>query len=255
MDLYPAIDLRGGRCVQLAQGDFARERVYADDPVAIARGFESEGARWIHMVDLDAARTGVAGNRDAITAVAAAVGVPVQASGGVRSEEAVRALLGAGVSRVVIGTAAFTVPGLVERVAAAYPGKVAVGLDHRRAGDRREVAVAGWQEGSGTDLMEALAHLTDAGAAAVVVTDIDRDGMLGGPDIDGMAEVLAAAGAGLDVIASGGVSSLEDLRALAALSVSGGSASSGRGLAGAIVGTAIYEGRFSVAEGVRACGR
>ena len=249
MDLYPAIDLQGGRCVQLAQGDFARVRTYGEDPVAVARSFVEAGAPWIHMVDLDAARTGEPLNRPLIAAVAAAVDVPVQAGGGVRSAEAAEALLRSGVSRVVIGTAAFAVPGLVADVATRHPGAVAVGLDHRRAGGHREVAVSGWQEGSGVELMAAVAGLADAGVAAVVVTDIGRDGLLQGPDLEGMAEVLAAAPAGIDVIASGGVSGVEDVVALARLGAGG------KTLGGVIVGTAIYEGKLSVAEGVMACAR
>ena len=250
MDLYPAIDLQGGHCVQLAQGDFARARTYGDDPVAVARSFVEAGARWIHMVDLDAARTGEPRNGHLIAAVAAAVDVPVQVGGGVRGAAAAETLLAAGVSRVVIGTAAFTVPGLVAELATRHPGAVAVGLDHRLAvGGQREVAVAGWQEGSGVELLEAVAGLADAGAAALVVTDIGRDGMLQGPDVDGMAAVLAAAPASLDVIASGGVSGIDDVAALGRLEVGG------RRLAGVIVGTAIYEGRLSVAEGVMACAR
>ena len=250
MDLFPAIDLQGGRCVQLAQGDFSRARTYGDDPVAVARSFVEGGARWIHMVDLDAARTGEATNTALIAAVAAAVDVPVQVGGGVRSAAAAEALLEAGVGRVVIGTAAFTVPGRVAELAARHPGSIAVGLDHRAVKDGpREVAVAGWQEGSGVELMEAVAGLAEAGAAALVVTDIGRDGMLAGPDVEGMAEVLAAAPDGLDVIASGGVSGVEDVAALARLEAGG------KRLAGVIVGTALYEGRLSVAEGVRACAR
>lgn len=249
MDLYPAIDLQGGRCVQLAQGDFSRARTYGDDPVAVARSFVEAGARWIHMVDLDAARTGEPLNRPLIAAVAAAVDVPVQAGGGVRSAEAAEALLEAGVSRVVIGTAAFAVSGLVVEMAARHPGAVAVGLDHRWADSHREVAVSGWQKGSGVELMKAVADLADAGVAALVVTDIGRDGMLQGPDLEGMGEVLAAVPAGVDVVASGGVSSVEDVVALGRLEAGG------RRLAGVIVGTAIYEGRLSVAEGVQACAR
>jgi len=250
VDLYPAIDLRGGRCVQLSQGDFERERVYGDDPVAVARSFVKSGAKWIHMVDLDAARTGEPLNRPLIAAVAAAVDIPVQAGGGVRSPEAAEDLLSKGVARVVIGTAAFSRPGLVEEVAGRHPGAVAVGVDHRPlAGGRREVALAGWQQASGVELMEAVEAMVGAGAAALVVTDISRDGMLGGPDLKGMAEVLAAAAGRADVIASGGVSRADDITELAGLDVDG------RGLAGVIVGTAIYEGRLTVEEGVARCAR
>lgn len=238
MDLYPAIDLRGGRVVQLTQGDFDRERVHGEDPVAIAEGFVAAGAPWIHTVDLDAARTGEPSNRALIAAIAAAVEVPVQAGGGVRSAEAARALADAGVARVVMGTAAMEDPDLVATIAARQP--VALGLDVRG----REVAVRGWAEGSGVEWPAALRRLADAGAEAVVVTQIAVEGLMGGPDLRGLAEVLAATD--LDVIASGGVGALDDLLALDAV-VAGE-----RRLAGAIVGTAIYEGRVDVAEAVRA---
>ena len=243
MDLYPAIDLRGGRCVRLAQGDFGRETVYGDDPVAVARRFAAAGAPWIHVVDLDAALTGTAVNAGVIGAVARSVDVPVQAGGGVRSEEAAVSLLAAGVGRVVVGTAALSDPGLVRRLAGAHPGAVAVGLDHRRG----EVVVRGWTEGSGRDLLTVVAELEDAGAAAFVVTDVERDGMLGGPDLAGLATVVGATG--VDVIASGGVSGPEDVRALARVEAGG------RRLAGVIVGRALYEGRLTVEEAVAACAR
>ena len=238
MDLYPAIDLRGGRCVRLAQGDYARETVYGDDPVAVARRFEAEGAPWIHVGDLDAARTGTPVNREVVAAIAGAVGVPVQSGGGVRDEAAATALFAAGVRRVVLGTAALEQPDLVRRLAALHPGRVAVGLD-ARAG---RLAVRGWVEGAGADLFEALAHFGDAGVAAFVVTEIGRDGMMSGPDLDGLARVLSATM--VDVVASGGVGSLDDLAALAALEAGG------RRLAGAIVGRAVYEGAFTVADAV-----
>src|SRR5690606_33836525 len=208
-ELYPAIDLRGGRCVRLLQGDCGRETVYGDDPVAQARAFVAGGARWLHVVDLDAARTGTPANRDVVAAIAAAVDVPVQAGGGVRDDAAADALLAAGVRRVVVGTAALEDPDWVRRLAARHPGRVAVGLDARG----REAAVRGWTEGSGQDLVEVARRFDDAGVAALVVTEIGRDGTLAGPDLDQLAAVLAATR--LDVVASGGVGSLDDLRALA----------------------------------------
>lgn len=238
MDLFPAIDLRGGKVVQLTQGDFDRERVHGDDPVAVARSFVEAGARWIHTVDLDAARTGEPVNRQLIAAIAAAVPVPVQAGGGVRSLEAATALADAGVARVVMGTAAMEDPDLVAAVAARQ--RVALGLDVRG----REVAVHGWEAGSGVDWTDALRRLSATGVEAVVVTQIDVEGLMGGPDVTGLAEVLAATE--LDVIASGGVGTLADLVALDAVEAAG------RRLAGAIVGTAIYEGRLDVAEAVAA---
>jgi phosphoribosylformimino-5-aminoimidazole carboxamide ribotide isomerase len=236
--LYPAIDLRDGRCVRLYRGDYGRETVYGDDPVAQARAFAAAGAPWVHVVDLDAARTGEPVNRDTVAAIAAAVDVPVQAGGGVRDNAAADALLGAGVRRVVVGTAALDDPAWVRRLAARHPGRVAVGLDARG----RDLAVRGWVEDSGHDLVAVARRFDDAGVAALVVTEIDRDGTLAGPDLGQLAAVLDATG--LDVVASGGVGTLDDLRVLAALEVGG------RRLAGAIVGRALYEGAFPVSEAV-----
>jgi len=236
VDLYPAIDLRGGKVVQLVQGDFGRERVHGDDPAAVAASFVAAGARWIHTVDLDAARTGAPANREQIAAIVAAVDVPVQAGGGVRDLHAARALADVGVARVVMGTAALEDPDLVAAVAAGQ--RVALGLDVRG----REVAVRGWAEGAGVEWPEALARLAGSGAEAVIVTQIEVEGLMGGPDRSGLSEVLAATE--LDVIASGGVGSLQDLVELDALE------SGGRRLAGAIVGTALYEGALDVAEAV-----
>lgn len=241
MDLFPAIDLRGGRCVRLYQGDYERETVYGDDPVAQAKLFESEGATWIHVVDLDAARTGEPINRDVVAAIAHAVDVPIQTGGGVRSEESARALFNAGVERVVIGTAALEQPDLVRRLAAEF--RIAVGLDSRG----REVAVRGWEERSGRDVVEVASEFADAGVDAVIVTEIGRDGTLEGPDVDGLTLMLRSTS--MDVVASGGVSSINDLKVLEALE------SDGRRLAGAIIGRAIYEGRFTVSDALRAISR
>lgn len=239
IDLYPAIDLLGGRCVRLYQGDYERETVYGDDPVAQAQAFEAEGARWIHVVDLDAARSGEPVNRDVVAAIAAGVSVPVQSGGGVRDEAAAESLFEAGVARVVVGTAALEDPGFVRQLASRRP--VAVGLDARG----RDVAVRGWLEGSGQDLLELAAAFEDAGVAALVVTEISRDGTLAGPDLAGLSEVLSATS--MPVIASGGVGTLADLVALNELR------HAGRGLSGAIAGRAIYEGAFTVAQAVEAC--
>jgi len=241
MELYPAIDIRGGACVRLAQGDFARESVYGADPVAMAIELAAGGAPWLHVVDLDAARTGRPENRATVGAIAAAVSLPVQSGGGVRDEEAAEALFGLGVTRVVIGTAALEDPAMVRRLAVRHPSGVSVGLDARGA----DLAVRGWTEASGRSPADAVALFSDAGVAAFVVTDIGRDGMLTGPDLDGLTSVLAATST--PVIASGGVSSLDDLRALRALTVDS------RRLSGAIVGKALYEGAFTVAEAVAAC--
>ena len=231
MELFPSIDLRRGRVVRLHQGDFARETVYGDDPVAVARSYADAGATWVHVVDLDASRRD-GSNRDAIVAVAAAVDVPVQAGGGVRDAS----LLEAGVARVVLGSAAVDDPDLVTRLAADHPGRVVVGLDHRDG----EVRVRGWEEGSGRRLHDLVAELAVPGVAAFVVTDISRDATLAGPDVDGYAALLGATA--VPLVSSGGVGTLADLEALAALEVAG------RRLAGAIVGKALYEARFTLAE-------
>ena len=238
MLLYPAIDLHGGKVVQLTQGDFSRQQIHGDDPVAVAQAFVAAGARWIHTVDLDAARTGEPVNRPLIAAIVAAVDVPVQAGGGVRSVAAAAALAEVGVARVIMGTAALENPDLVAAIAARQ--RVALGLDVRG----REVAVRGWAEGSGVEWPEALRRLSDVGAEAVVITQIEGEGLMEGADTAGLAEVLGATS--LEVIASGGVGDLADLLALDAVTAEG------RRLAGAIVGTAIYEGHLDVAEAVAA---
>jgi phosphoribosylformimino-5-aminoimidazole carboxamide ribotide isomerase len=234
MDLYPAIDLRDGRCVRLMQGDYDRETHYGDDPVAQAVAFADAGARWIHVVDLDAARSGDATNRGVVAEICAAVDVPVQSGGGVRDAAAAAALAEAGVARVVIGTAALEQPDLVADVASRQP--VAVGLDARG----RDVAVRGWEVASGQDLLDVARRFADAGVAAFVVTEISRDGTLEGPSFDQLADVLAATD--VDVVASGGVGTVDHLRRLADLRVGE------RRLAGAILGRALYEGTVDLRD-------
>ncbi len=241
MKLYPAIDIRGGGCVRLLRGDYDAETVYGDDPVAVAVGYEAAGAEWIHVVDLDAARGGNAANLEAIASICARVSCRVQSGGGVRSVEAAAALLAAGVVRVVVGTAAVEQPDLVADLASRYPGAVAVGLDARGS----EVAVRGWTEATGADLLDLARSFEDSGAAALIVTEIGRDGTMDGPDTDQLASVLGVTT--LPVIASGGVGDLADLVRLTSLEVHG------RRLSGAIVGRALYEGRFSAEEGIDAC--
>ncbi|MFT7607405.1 MAG: phosphoribosylformimino-5-aminoimidazole carboxamide ribotide isomerase [Candidatus Aldehydirespiratoraceae bacterium] len=240
MDLYPAIDLRDGRCVRLHQGDYAQETVYGDDPVAQAVAFAEAGAGWIHVVDLDAARTGIPENRDVVAAIADAVNVPVQTGGGVRNREAAEALFSAGVERVVIGTAALTDPDFVRALAVDH--RVAVGLDAKSG----EVATDGWLVGSGRSVLDVARSFADAGVDAFVVTDISRDGTLEGPDLVGLADVLGATP--VDVIASGGVGSMADLAALDEIIVGG------RRLSGVIAGKAIYEGHVDVAGAVQLLG-
>jgi phosphoribosylformimino-5-aminoimidazole carboxamide ribotide isomerase len=208
------------------------------DPVGVARRYEAEGAPWVHVVDLDAARTGEPAHLVTVAAVAAAVSVPVQAGGGVRSTEAAAALLDAGAARVVVGTAAVEQPDLVPELCNLHPGRVALGLDVRG----REVAVRGWEEGTGEDVVAVAGRFATAGVAALIVTQISRDGTLEGPDLQGLALVLGEVD--LPLVASGGVGTLADLRALDALS------RGGRRLAGAIVGRALYEDRFTVADAI-----
>ena len=234
VDLYPAIDLRGGRVVRLTKGDYDAETVYGDDPVAVAESFVAAGAPWVHVVDLDAARSGDPVNREVVGRIAAVLHgrAGLQNGGGVRTLDDARALADVGVSRVVMGSAAVQHPDLVARASEIVP--VAVGLDHRDG----ELAVHGWTEGSGVRLEDALGRFPTA--SAFVITDISRDGMLTGPDVDGLAAAVAATP--VPVVASGGVASLDDIVALARIP----------GLGGIITGKAVYEGRFTVADAIAA---
>ncbi len=238
MILYPAIDLRGGKCVRLYQGDYGQETVYGDDPVSQAMAFVAEGAEWLHVVDLDAARTGEATNRSVIAAICAASPVPVQVGGGVRTVAAADALYDIGVRRVVIGTAALENPDLVRAVAAEHP--VAVGLDARNG----EVATHGWTERTGRTVDDLAAEFADAGVAALVVTEIAVDGTLAGPDVAGLSALLAATE--IPLIASGGVGTVGHLATLATISIDG------RRFEGVIAGRALYERAFTVSEGIAA---
>jgi phosphoribosylformimino-5-aminoimidazole carboxamide ribotide isomerase len=236
VELFPAIDLRGGKVVRLTKGDYDAETVYGDDPVAVATSFVDAGATWIHVVDLDAARTGDPANRLAVAAIASEVAgrARVQTGGGVRGLDDVDALRQMGVARVVMGSAAVRSPDLVHAASQLLP--VAVGLDHRDG----ELAVHGWTEASGVRLADALGRFPTA--SAFVITDIARDGMLTGPDLAGLGAAVAATD--IAVIASGGVASLADIEALAAIP----------GLGGIITGKALYEGRFGVADALGVLG-
>ncbi len=237
MDLFPAIDLRDGQVVRLHRGDYARETVYGDDPVAVALAYQAAGSAWIHVVDLDAARGG-GDNRSLVGAVAGAVAVPVQSGGGVRTTADADALLAAGVARVVVGTAAFRAHGFIDELCTRHPGRVAV--DIGVAPDGR-VVVQGWQETVDELFEHALVRFSTSGVAAFVVTSVLQDGTLEGPDLGILQVALAATD--VPIVASGGVGRLEHLRALSLL-----------GVAGAIVGRALFEGRFTVEEAVAACG-
>jgi phosphoribosylformimino-5-aminoimidazole carboxamide ribotide isomerase len=236
MQLFPAIDLRGGKVVRLHRGDYGAETVYGDDPVPVARGYEAAGAPWVHVVDLEAARGGVP-QRDLVASVAAAVGVPLQVGGGVRTHDDAEALFAAGVQRVVVGTAAFKVPGFVGELCARHPGRVAVDLGVTPDG---RVTVQGWQEALDERFDNAIRRFEGDGATAFVVTAVHQDGTLEGPDLGVLQAALAATDH--EVVASGGVGRLDDLRVLRNL-----------GVAGVIVGRALYEGRFTIDEAVAAC--
>jgi phosphoribosylformimino-5-aminoimidazole carboxamide ribotide isomerase len=232
--LYPAIDLRRGRCVRLEKGDAGRETVYGDDPIAVARSFAAAGAEWVHVVDLDAA-FGDGSNRALIRALVADTPLKVQTGGGLRSEADLEALLDAGAARAVIGTAAIENPDLVRRAVERWgPDRIAVG---------RRPAARGWTEEAGADLFDLALSLVALGARTIVHTDIERDGMLAGPNLE-LSSALAGA-SGAEVIVSGGMSGMGDVDA------SVRAAAAGRGIAGVIVGKALYEGRIDLAEAVR----
>ncbi len=234
-ELIPAIDLLGGRCVRLSQGRYEDATVYDEDPAAVAARFAAHPLRRLHVVDLDGAKAGGPRNGEAIRAVlAAAAGIPVQVGGGLRRLDDVEERLALGVDRAILGTVALRDPALVKEAASRFPGRIAVGIDAR---DGR-VAVEGWVETSDTAASELARRFEDAGVAALVYTDIARDGMLTGPNLD-QTEALARA-VSIPVIASGGVGSEDDVRRCAALAT--------RGVAGVIVGRALYTGAVDLAR-------
>jgi len=236
--LYPAIDLRGGRCVRLQQGSVERETVYREDPFAVAEEFVKGGAEWIHVVDLDAA-FGEGSNRALVLELARRVPARVQAGGGYRSEHDLEEAMAGSVARVIIGTAALESPELVRRAVSRWGAeRIAVGLDARG----RRPAVRGWREESTGDLFDLARGLADLGVATFLYTDISRDGMMEGPNLPMSIELAESSGA--DVLVSGGVSSIEDIDAVRV------SAAAHYGIAGVVVGRAIYEGRIDVKEAV-----
>ena len=237
--LYPAIDIRGGRAVRLVQGNYSREVTFDADPLDAAARWVAQGARALHVVDLDGARVGAPRNLDHAERIAAAAAVPVQVGGGLRDADAVEAALATGAERVVLGTAAIAEPALVEALVREYGGsRIVVAADSRRG----RVAVEGWERESALGAAEVVAELGDRGVGTFLFTPVEVDGTLGGPAVEELrevAEVVREAGAAL--LYSGGVGGLEDLRTLAGLGLPA--------LAGVIVGRALYEGRFTVAEG------
>jgi len=248
MECFPAIDLRGGRSVRLLRGDFGAESVYGD-PVDQAVRYEKSGAAFLHVVDLDAARTGEPMNENVIARIVQSVEIPIEVGGGIRSTERAAELFAVGVARVVLGTRAVEEPAFAVDLARRYPGQVVLGLDYRRVStggvERRKVSVRGWEADSGVELHDLVELFESTPFAAIVATDIGQDGTLDGPDVDGYQALVGSTR--LPIVASGGVGTLDHLRTLRNLAVGE------RRLAGVIVGKALVEGAFTVEEAVAAC--
>ena len=238
MNIWPAIDLRNGKCVRLQQGDYSRETVFGDDPVAIAHRWISEGAEQLHLVDLDGAREGHWANRTAVQAVVSAVNVPCQLGGGIRDEETITELFEIGVARVVIGTKALKDPDWFRDICRKYPARIVLGIDARDGC----VATDGWLETSTISAIELAQQFTDEPVAAIVYTDIAKDGMLAGPNLSAMGEMKQASV--FPVVASGGVTTSDDVRQLARLQ-----------LDGFIIGRTLYEGQLQLADALTAAGQ
>ncbi len=233
MILFPAIDLKDGACVRLEQGDMSRDTVFNADPAAQARDFASLGFEWLHLVDLNGAFAGRPVNGDAVRGIRAAVDLPIQLGGGIRDRATIDAWLEVGITRVILGTVAVRDPDLVRAAAKDHPGRIAVGIDAR--GGR--VAVEGWAEATDLDVEDLARRFQDVGVAAIIHTDIDRDGLLGGANVAASAKLARAVS--IPVIVSGGVAGIGDLEAVAAEEASG--------LAGAVIGRALYDGRLDPA--------
>lgn len=236
--VYPAVDIAAGRCVRLLQGRFGSEVVYSDDPVEVALGFQRAGARWLHIVDLDGARTGVSENRKLVLDTVARASCPVQAGGGLRTIDDVEEVLAAGARRAVLGTVALHDKAALKKACDRHGERIAVSLDARSG----KLESDGWTVGTGIPVLDAIAEFEAAGVSMFVYTDVTRDGTMSGPDLDGALRIANATR--LPVIASGGISTLDDVKAVAGLHA--------RGVAGVVVGRAIYEGRFSVGAAVDA---
>jgi phosphoribosylformimino-5-aminoimidazole carboxamide ribotide isomerase len=241
--LYPAIDIRDGKAVRLTQGDYDRETAYDDDPVDAALRWQAGGARWLHVVDLDGARAGEPRNLDQVRRIVSAVDGAVQLGGGLRDSGKVEQAISSGVERVILGTAAIDDPGFISAVAEAHPDRIVVSVDARSG----KVARQGWTEATETSPAELIARISQRGVRRFVYTPVEADGLMAGPGLDDLGGVADAAEKGDAVLTySGGIGSLDDLRRLAALDL--------RALTGVIVGRALYEGRFTVAEGRAALG-
>jgi phosphoribosylformimino-5-aminoimidazole carboxamide ribotide isomerase len=240
VNLYPAIDILGGNAVRLVKGDFDAKKVYDQDPLSAARGWTEEGARFLHVVDLDGARTGRPVNVEHLRRIASELGVPVQYGGGLRTMQAVDEALAAGAARIIIGTAAFTDPGLLEWALERHgPERVMVSVDVRAG----EVAIEGWTKAADVSIGEVFASLIERGVRELLYTNVDRDGMLEGPNLDDLVWAAKAAAEGR-LIYSGGIGGLEDLEGLARRRAE----AQLENLEGVIVGKALYERRFTVTE-------
>jgi phosphoribosylformimino-5-aminoimidazole carboxamide ribotide isomerase len=237
MILFPAIDIKDGKVVRLKQGNYNQVTQYAEDPLEIAKQFAAQGAEWVHVVDLDAAKSGQPLNQAAVRRIAKDSGLKVQQGGGVRSPEMAEKYLQSGVTRVVVGTQAVRDPMFLEKLGEAFPGQVALGLDTKEG----RIAVAGWTEMTDLKIETYLAQAPLKGIAALIFTDIARDGMLAGPNLSSLKKILEISP--VPVIASGGIGSLEDLQSLSELKHPN--------LLGAIVGKALYEGKFTVKEALK----
>ena len=235
MQVWPAIDLRAGKCVRLQQGDYSRETVFGDDPTAMAQHWVDQGAECLHLVDLDGAKAGYPANLDSVRAILAAVRVPCELGGGIRDEDTIASLLELGLARLVIGTKALREPDWFRRVCRRFPGTLVLGLDARNG----RVATDGWLETSDTSAIDLARQFDDEPLAAIVYTDIATDGMLAGPNLAAMREMQQAVR--LPVIASGGVTTADDVAQLAAL-----------GVAGCIIGRSLYESRLTLQEALAA---
>lgn len=237
MQVWPAIDLRGGKCVRLRQGDHQQETVFAEDPAAIARQFVNDGAKHLHVVDLEGAREGLPVNLPSVQSILAAIDIECELGGGIRDEQSIKELLGFGLRRLVIGTSALTHPEWFREACRRFPGQLVLGIDAR---DGR-AASDGWLHTSDVPAIELARQFADEPLAGIIYTDIATDGMMSGPNVAAMAAMQAAVSA--PVIASGGVTTADDVARLAAA-----------GLAGCIIGRALYEGTLTLADALRAAG-
>lgn len=240
MEVIPAIDLLEGKCVRLYQGDYARSEIFNENPSEVAKNWLEQGATRLHVVDLDGAKQGKTSNLAAIEAIVKAVSIPIQVGGGLRERTAVTQLLDIGVQRVILGTVAVEQPDLVSELASSFPGQIVVGIDARNG----KVATRGWLETSEITATDLAQDMEKRGAAAIIYTDIHRDGTLSGPNMEALRELASTIN--IPIIASGGVSSLTDLLSLSALEP--------LGVTGAIVGRAIYTGDVSLSEAIKAVG-